>query len=152
MVIYVIHAVGITLRTTNTCPHLRGVVIDAGTGAFVRTFEYKATKGASTTQLHEIAQHFQSQLAVQSVAAVVIREAGYSKQAKLSESVKNRYRAEGLCIAIARVDIANVEILDVQAIGRKIGKTGEDINEAGQAVAAGDFIEAATAALAAATL
>lgn len=145
-------AVGITLRTTNSCPHLRGVVIDCDTGAFVRSFEHKASKGDSKDQLHEVAQDFESQLAAQQVDAVVIREAGYSKQSKLSESVKNRYRAEGLCVAIARAVTAKVEVLDVVAIGRKIGKAGDDIGNAGKALADGDFVEAATAAAAAATL
>jgi hypothetical protein len=143
------HAVGITLRTTNKCPHLRGVIIDVVTGEVVRTFEHRASNGDSKDQLHEIAQDFESELAAQTVGAVVIREAGYAKQAKLTESVKNRYRAEGLCVAMARVVTAKVEVLDIQAIGRRIG---DDIPAAGGALAGGDFVEAATAAAAAASL
>jgi hypothetical protein len=146
----VAHAVGITLRTTNKCPHLRGVIIDIATGTVVRTFEHKASKGDSKDQLHEIAQDFESELAAQTVEAVVIREAGYAKQAKLTDSVKNRYRAEGLCVAIARVVTTKVEVLDVQSIGRRVGKTGDDLTAAGEALAGGDFVEAATAAAAAA--
>jgi hypothetical protein len=152
MVISVTYAVGITIRTTKKCPHLRGVVLDIATGALVRTFEHKATAGESTDQLHEIAQDFESELAAQAVESVVIREAGYARQAKLTDAVKNRLRAEGLCVTLARAVTAKVEVFDVQAIARALDKTGEEVTADGEALAIGDFVEPATAAAAAATL
>jgi hypothetical protein len=151
-VIFVTHAVGITIRTTDSCPHMRGAVIEISSGSLIRTFQHKASSGESADQLHEIAQALETQLAAQEVLAFVVREVGFNQSAGLSNPVKNRLRAEGVAVAIARKVTSRVAVLNVKAIARAVGKTSEDADEVGKALAKGQFVEPATAAAAAATL
>jgi hypothetical protein len=151
-VISVTHAVGITIRTTAGCPHLRGAVVEIATGALVRTFQHKASGGESADQVHEIAQDLETELAAQTVSALVVREVGFARQAGLTAPVKNRLRAEGVCVAVARNVTAKVAVLEIQAIARALGKPNEEADDVGKSLIKGDFIEPATAAAAAAAL
>ena len=150
--ISVTYAVGIAIRTTAGCPHLRGAVVEIATGALVRTFQHRASAGESADQLHEIAQDLETELAAQTVSGLVVREVGFARAAGLTAPVKNRLRAEGLCVAVARNVTARVAVLDVQAIARALGKANDEADDVGKLLATGAFVEPATAAAAAATL
>jgi len=152
MVTRVTYVVGITVRTTAACPHMRGAILDTTSGLLVRTFQHRANAGQDVDQLHEIAQDLESELAAQAVSALVIWEAGFNRAAGLTAPVKNRLRAEGVCVAVARDVIETVAVLDVNALAHALGRPSKTVVDAGEALTQGVFGEAATAALAAATL
>lgn len=145
-------AVGIAIRTTKSCPHLRGVAVDVDSGEVVVQFEHKASAGAVADQIHEIGQDLASELRALEPVAVLIREVGFARAAGMTAPVKNRIRAEGVCVAIARAVTENVAIMETKAIASLLGVKGADVDTAGEAVTSGDWVEAATAALAAAKL
>lgn len=146
------NVVGIAIRTTASCPHLRGTVVDGATGALVRTFEHKASSGDAADQIHQVAQDFATELAAQSVTAVLVREVGFARPAGMTAPVKNRLRAEGACVGVARTVTAKVEVLDAKAIAHMLGTTGAKVDAVGKALTSGDWVESATAAVAAAEL
>lgn len=152
MVICVTHAVGITIRTTDGCPHMRGAVVEISSGSLVRTFQHKASGGESVDQLHEIAQDLETELAAQTVSAFVVREVGFNRAAGFTAAVKNRLRAEGVGVAVARNVTAKAAVFDIKAIARAVDKPTSKADEVGKELAEGEFVEPATAAVAATTL
>jgi hypothetical protein len=148
----VTHAVGLAIRTTTGCPHLRGAVVDIATGQLVSTFEHKASAGAGADQIHQLAQDLASELKALEPAAVLIREVAFARPAGLTAAVKNRVRAEGACVGIARAVTATVAVMDTKAIAHLLGVSGVSVDDAGKALTSDPWVESATAAVAAAKL
>lgn len=146
------YRVGLTVRTTNSRPHLRGVVLDDA-GGFLRTFEHQCNAGNPTDMLHSVGEAVASNLALNGLTGVTIREAGYARGSSgNSAAAKNRLRAEGVLLSAARARTENVRICDLNAIGHTLGKSGDEVTADAVALleAAGvsdKFVEAATAAL-----
>jgi hypothetical protein len=146
----VAYAVGITIRTKTSRPHLRGVVVDTTSVAAMRTFEHLASPGESADQLHSLGQDLASELAAQDdIVAVIVREVGFAKAAGLTLAVKNRLRAEGICVAVARTVTSKVQVLDINAIAQLLGVSTADVPAHGASIATSEYVEPATAALAA---
>ena len=146
------HVVGLSIRTTKSCPHLRGVVIDVDNpDRTPRTFEHKASANdASEDQLHSLGTALDTQLKVQDVAAVVIREAGFARVSpKNAAVVKNRLRGEGVALSQARRRTENVIVGDNNRLAKLCGLTPEDLDTEATAFAGATWYEAGSAALAA---
>lgn len=144
--------VGLSVRTTKGCPHLRGVVIEVNRpGEVARTFEHKASASdASEDQLHALGTALNTQLKAHDVVAVVIREAGYSRMsAKAHASMKKRLRAEGVALSQARRRTENVVVSDINALAKLCEMSSKDLEAAAESMCGGDWREAASSALAA---
>jgi hypothetical protein len=142
------NSIGMTVRTKSGRPHLRGVVVD-DTGAFVRSFEHQCSDGKDHEMLHGLGQALASELAGQPVRGVVIREVGYARGSGMTGAVKNRLRAEGVALGVARAVTERVAVTDSVGIGHLLGVTPEAADALGAAVVAGGFEQPAAAALAA---
>lgn len=99
--------------------------------------------------LHALGQAFATDLAAQPVAFVLIREAGFARAAGLTASVRNRLRAEGVSLGVARAVTQKVAVLDVAGIGLLLGVAPDEADRAGLALAGGEFSDPGAAALAA---
>lgn len=102
--------------------------------------------------LHALGQALASELAAQLVRGVLIREAGYAKGTGMTATVKNRLRAEGVALGVARAVTEQVAVSDSVGIGHLLGMTPTASDALGTAVAAGHFRDPAAAALAAGKL
>lgn len=148
---FVGNAVGLTVRTTKSRPHLRGVVLGRE-GLLLRSFEYLCNDDEDHEMVYEVGRALTTELAAQPVDAVVIREAGYAKGSGLRKSDKNRLRAEGYAVGVARTFTIKVRLIDSAGIGHLLGTTAVDADSRGTALIKDDYAKSATAALGALTL
>jgi len=146
------HAVGIAIRTTKGCPHLRATVVDVSTGQLVSTFEFQASEGEVADQVHQIAQDLASELTALDPIAVLIREVGFARKAGMTAAVKTRIRAEGACVGVARAVTSKVAVMETNGIAHLLGVSGSTVDNAGTALTSGKWVESATAAVAAARM
>lgn len=147
--------VGVSIRTTKGSPHLRGVVMPAvGLPSIIRQFEHQTSKNdPPAQQLYALGQALESELRAQDVSALVIREAGFAARASASQSaVKNRLRAEGICIAKAQEITNRVAISDANGLARMVKVTTSDLSEQSRTLLDDAWEHATSAALAARTL
>lgn len=142
------NSVGVTVRTTATRPHLRGVVLD-NHGALVRTFEHQCSAGKDHEMLHALGQALTTELAAQAVRAVLIREGGFARGTGLTASTKNRFRGEGVALGVARTVTQAVAVTDSKGIGNLLGLEPDAADAQGAALVPAAYKDAAAAALAA---
>lgn len=144
---------GVTVRTTKGRPHLRGVVLDQGN--VTRTFQHlPSTAENLAEQIHGLADALRTELTAlpSALAAVVVREADDGARGGLTAGRKARARAEGAVLDVARQRTTKVAVMNGPQVGRACG----DNLAAAEALAAerveSEWVEAASAALAADTL
>ena len=99
--------------------------------------------------LHGLGQALATELAVQTVGFVLIREAGFSRATGLTGTVKNRLRAEGVSLGVARAVTSKTAVQDIAGIGLLLGLAPGDADQAGSALAGDKFADPGAAALAA---
>lgn len=116
-----------------------------------RTFEHKASANDTPEdQLHSLGTALDTQLRVQDVGAVIIREAGFAKaSAKGAASTKNRLRGEGVALSQARRRTENVLVGDNNKLANLCGASAKELDEQATAVLGATWFEATSAALAA---
>jgi hypothetical protein len=148
--------VGITVRAKASRPYLRGVVLDDPTaGSTPLTFAHGSNAGQTLAeQVHGLADALRTALtAVTSgVDAVVVREADDGRRGGLTAGRKARARGEGVALDVARAITARVEVMNGPAIGRACGGNLASAEVAAAAIVSVDWVEAASAALAARSL
>jgi hypothetical protein len=146
--------IGATIRIVKGGPHLRGVVVEEGDSkTVVRTFQHLSTVGAEPEeQLNDLAQAVASEMKAQEVRAAVVRETSYFAKAGLDAGLKHRLRAEGVTLHVMRTSTPLVLVGDIVKLRARLGLTADEFKQAGVDLKAGDWAEAASAALVACTL
>lgn len=144
--------VGLSVRTTSGCAHLRGVLMESrGLDDVTRRFEHRASQGDPVEQqLHGIGQALATELRAQEIDAAAIREAGFSRNASLRQAVaKNRLRAEGIVLTQARSFTERVALADVQGLSHLLNLSPGDLDARSEAILPDPWADTVSAALAA---
>lgn len=104
-------------------------------------------------QAREARDSIASALRAHEVAAAVLLEADYHRQAKVTQGTKSRLRLEGACLAACRETVTLVEVMNGPALGKAYGGRKDDALSAARELGVeGRLVETTAAALAAKSL